>query len=481
MPIVIIIDLIVVGTLASVTRRKGLEQALPYFAFFVALLPQESRIRLPGALDLYSTRVALITLLVLFLTHTRKAKIRTIPLKNLIYLQVAWTLGSTLFSIVFLTSMKQLLAQVLEYYLLYYIILKTVTNTRTISKIIYAMIAAMSVCSILGLVEIYARWSVLSIFPADLQLRYGASTTLYAEMFDRGFRARATFPHPIHFGGALAMMIPLTFHLAISSESWVKKIFLNVSLLLMFWALYKTGSRGPWLATAIALSILTVAAESRVRKRMLAVAVLAGAVLILRPGIADTLWNMYRGTMDPNSMMGSSFEYRSILLHTVTKTLNENPARAILGFGLGSFREKGLVLEVPGIETRRWYTCDSTWVLFAYETGYVGFLLLGAILLKPAALALRSFRNLPKSNRHFCLVFFSSLAAFYVVMISVAIYGWGQNGYMLWTVIALSFAYPILKKDELRRRAVLLSAQRLETTAPRRLVVSSGRALDLGD
>jgi hypothetical protein len=466
MGLVLAIDLIVVFTLVSVAARKGLEQALPYFVFFVVLLPEESRIRLEGAFDLYTHRVALATLLVLFFVYRKRSKIRVIPLTNLIYLHIAWATTSTLFSIVAMTSVKQLLAQLVEYYVFYYIILKTVTDTRSISKIIYAMIGAMSLCCIFGLLEIYARWSVLSIFPAELQLTYGSGDTLYSEMFDRGIRARSTFPHPIHFGGALAMTIPLAVYMVTSSKSWVKKMFLNVALLLMFWSLYKTGSRGPWLAAAFAMGILAVAAESRIRKRIITVAVLASAVMIVRPGIADTLWNMYRATMDPSSMMGSSFQYRPVLLHTVMKTLNENPERALLGFGLGSFRERGLILEMPGIETHRWYTCDSTWILFAYETGYVGFLILATLLLKPASMALSSFRKVPNSSPHFSLAFFSSLAAFYVVMISVAIYGWGQNGYMLWTVIALSVAYPILKKDELHRSAVLVSAQSAKMTAP---------------
>jgi hypothetical protein len=480
MLLVVIIDLIVIATLVSVAARKGLEQALPYFVFLVVLLPEESRIKLEGVFDLYTHRIALATLLVLFFIYRKKSKVRVIPFTNLIYLHIAWATTSTLFSIVAMTSVKQLLAQLVEYYLLYYIILKTVTKTRTISNVIYAMIAAMSVCSVLGLLEIYAQWSVLSIFPTELQLTYGTGDTLYTEMFDRGVRARATFPHPIHFGAALAMTIPLAFSMATSSRNRLAKISLNVSLLLMFWGLFKTGSRGPWLAAAVAMGILAVGAEAKVRKQIIAVVVLASTVMIIRPGIADTLWNMYRASMDPTSMMGSSLQYRPVLFHTVTKTLNESPERALLGYGLGSFREKGLILEMPGIETHRWYTCDSTWILFAYETGYVGFLILATLLLKPAFLALRSFRKLPKSSRQFSLTFFSSLAAFYVVMISVAIYGWGQNGYMLWTVIALSVAYPILKKDELRHHGVLVSARRSEMTKPPSLV-SSGAAFKLGD
>jgi hypothetical protein len=451
------INLLLVGTLVIVTARKGFEAALPYAAFFLSVLPQESRIRLSGTFDLYSSRVVLVTLLLLFLAYRRKPKIRQLPLRKLIWCHVSWALLSTLFSIVLVTSTKQLIAQVLEYYLLYYMILRTITHTGTIRKIAFAMVAGMAVCSVFAVFEIYARWSILSIFPANLQLTYGTGNTLYAEMFDRGLRARSTFPHPIHFGATLAMMMPAALYLTVSSKNLWKRIFLNSSLLLMLWALYKTGSRGPWLAAACALGILTFAAGRKVRKRVLAVVVLACGVLLLRPGILETLSNMYTATMDPNTMMGSSFEYRPILFHTVMKALDADPPRAVLGYGLGSFRDKGLILDIPGIETHRWYTCDSTWILFWYETGYVGLLLLAGLLWTPAFGLLHAFRRLPKSDRYFCLVLFSSLVAFYVVMLSVAIYGWGQSGYMLWIMISLSIAYPILKREELRAASVKAS------------------------
>lgn len=460
MPLIVIIDAIVVVILVGVAMRRGMEAALPFFVFFVTVLPLECRITIPGFFDVSAQRVSLIVLAILFFkTRKKTEKIKTLPFKRLIVLHAFWALASTLTSIVMITSVKQLLAQVLEYYFLYYIIVKSISDIRTIRKIVYAMTAAMALCSILGLLEIYAHWSVLSLFPADLQLPYLAGGALYSEKFDRGIRARATFVHPIHFGGALAMVIPLAFYLVTKpGKGWTKKVFLNVSLLLMFWGLYKSNSRGPWLAAIFAMAILTVAADSRIRKRIMTVAALACAVLIIRPGVAETLVNMYEQTFDPTSVMGASFEYRPVLFETVRKTLDESPYRALLGFGLGSFREKGLVLKMPRFAAHRWYTCDSSWILFWYETGYVGALILSTLLLQPAVLTLRSFRNLPRADRYFSLVLLSSLAAFYVVMISVAIYGWGQNGHMLWTVIALSTAYTILKKDE-QRRAALAKAQ----------------------
>lgn len=449
MPLILFIDFVVVMVLVTVYKHRGLEAVLPYFVFIITLMPDECRVNLGGLFDLYTRRLALIVLAILFYSARGRGPIRAFPLKNLMYLHAGWALASTLFSIVVTTSAKQLLAQVLEYYLLYYIILKTVSSTRTISRIAFAMVAAMTVCCVFGLLEIYAQWSVLSIFPAELQLTYG---NIYAELLDRGIRARSTFPHPIHFGGALAMVIPLAFYLVTTSDrSWSQKAFLNLSLVLMFWNLYKTSSRGPWIAAAAAMVMLTVAAEAKIRNRIVAVAVLAGIVLIVRPGVAETLVNMWQATFDPASRMGSSFQYRPILFETVRQTVSEDPVRAIFGFGLGSFREKGLVLVMPGIETHRWYTCDSSWILFWYETGYVGLAILTTLLLRPAVMALRSFRKLPRSDRYFVLVLLSSMVSFYVVMISVASYGWGQNGLMLWAVVALSVAYAILKKDQLRR------------------------------
>jgi hypothetical protein len=450
--LILLIDFVVVVVLVTVYKRKGLEAVLPYFVFIITLVPDECRINLNGLFDLYTRRLALVVLAILFFTASRKGPIRAFPLKHLMILHFGWAIASTAVSIVVTTSAKLMLAQVLEYYLLYYILLKSVSSVRTISKIAFAMVAAMTVCCIFGLLEIYAQWSVLSIFPAELQLGYG---NIYSELFDRGIRARSTFPHPIHFGGALAMVIPLAFYLVTSKpKGWFAKVFLNVSLLLMFWNLYKTSSRGPWIAAIFAMVILTLAAESKIRNRIAMVAVLAGAVLVIRPGVAETLVNMFQATFDPASRMGSSFQYRPILFDTVSRTLNENPIRAIFGFGLGSFREKGLVLEMPGIEAHRWYTCDSSFILFWYETGYFGLLILTILLVRPALMAVRSFRTLPKSDRYFSLVLLSSMAAFYVVMITVASYGWGQNGLMLWAVIAMSVAYTILKKDELRRSRV---------------------------
>ncbi|HWP85973.1 MAG TPA: hypothetical protein VNN17_12325, partial [Terriglobia bacterium] len=75
---------------------------------------------------------------------------------------------------------------------------------------------------------------------------------------------------------------------------------------------------------------------------------------------------------------------------------------------------------------------------------FIMFLLLG----KPAWIAWKQFLRYPKPERYLSLVLFVNLIVFYVEMWGVAVYGWGQNGYMLWTMIALIFAYPRCRETE---------------------------------
>jgi hypothetical protein len=456
------IDVLVVFTLVRLATKHGLERALPAFVFFLTLIPGECRI-VTGVFDLYTSRLALIVLAALFFTKRKKSVIQTFPLKNLLFVHAGWLLLSTLVSIVVLTSAKQFLAQVLEYYLIYYIILKTVTDVQTISKLAFAMVAAVGVACCFGLLEIYAGWSVLSIFPAELQQTFGSGNTLYTELMDRGIRARSTFPHPILFGAAISMVLPLAMYLLTTVSSRFQKVFLYVCVVVMFWNLYKTSSRGPWLATIASLAVLLLGANRKVRKQLLVVGVLASLVLLVRPGVTDTIWNTYLATLNPNTGMGMSFAYRPALYRAVTKAL-EDPQRALLGFGLGAFRDEGLIIVLPNIAPHRWFTCDSAWLLLTYETGYVGLLFIGALLMKPAVIALRAYRTLPKPERYFCINCVSCLVSFFVVMISVAAYGWGQNGQMLWVVIAMTVSYVALSKRG-RERQVPVALPAMEEMA----------------
>ena len=460
MVLIAILHLSVIITLV-VTSRRCLENALPYFSFFLVLLPGEAKFIIPGLFDLSAERVALATLLVLFLVRGKSNGVKNVPLKNLMYLHAGWALCSTLYSLSVATSFKQLLAQVLEYYLLYYLFVKIITDVRTIYRIVFAMMMAIGLCCVFALLEAYARWSVLSLLPSNLWVTYGFNSTLYIEE-GRGLRVHATFPHPILFGDALAMSIPLALYLvSVWKERW-RRILLWIALPLMLWALYKTSSRGPWLALVISLALLFLLVQNRIRKYLVVLALLSAVVFISRPGIQDTVANLYASTTDADTPMGSSYEYRHALMHAITSALNKEPARAILGYGLGTFRQIGLDIDFLG-QVERWQTCDNNWALFMYETGYVGLVIIGALLFSALAITIKNYRRLPRPERYFSGVLFISIFGFCFMILSVAGYSWGQQSYMAWMLIALSVVYGRLAMQKQKKAAAPKS---LKTPGP---------------
>jgi hypothetical protein len=440
MAIVLCLQFVIVLSLV-VASRRGVENALPVFCFFLVLMPLEARLVIPGLFDFNTMRVSLLTLLALYFFRREPSNADPIPMKHLMFLHIGWAVCSTLYSLSVATSAKQLISQVLEYYLLYFLMVRTIKNVTTLYNIVFAMMMAMSVCCIFALLEAYATWSILRIFPSNLWITYnGGVDPLYIE-WGRGLRVRSTFPHPILFGDALAMSIPLTLYLLSVWEQKWQRVLLWVSLLLMFWAIYKTSSRGPWIATILCTALLFLLVRNQVRKYILTIALLTAIALVTRPGIWSTVEGLYQSTTDSTSPVGSSYLYRDALDETVKDAVAKEPGRALLGYGLGTFRELGLEINFLG-SVRRWYTCDNNWALFLYETGYGGLLFVSLLLFAPLVIAFKSYLHLPQPDNYLSGVLFISLVGFYFLLLSVAGYNWGQQGYMAWILISLSVSHP---------------------------------------
>jgi hypothetical protein len=75
-------------------------------------------------------------------------------------------------------------------------------------------------------------------------------------------------------------------------------------------------------------------------------------------------------------------------------------------------------------------------------------MLLGYALL----LALRNYWRLPRPESMLSGVLFICIAGFYFLMLSVASYSWGQQGYMNWILISMSICLP--RVAQARKRAL---------------------------
>jgi hypothetical protein len=456
MALIVVIDLVVVFTLILASRR-GLENALPAFCFIVVLFPNESKLVLPGLFDLSTERVALIALLVMYVSRRERLYRRPIPLKYMMLLHLGWITCSAALSLSVATSLKQVIFQGVEYYLLYYIFVQSISEMHTLYRICYAIVTALTICCVLGCLEISLHWSVLSIFPSNLWTTYySRNDPLYVE-WGRGIRVRSTFPHPILFGDALAIGSTLVLFLLCSSRKRVGRVLLGLVLALMIWTLYKTASRGPIIAASLSfLLCLMMIAPSR--KYVLLCSGLFLISLVVRPGLFHTLADWYESTLNPNTLLGGSYEFRHDLNGAVIAAVAKDPTRVLFGYGLGTFRERGLDIEHLG-DVRHFYTCDNHWIMFLYETGYVGLILIAVLLLKPLILTFSNFYRLPRPDNYLSGVFFIALAGFYFSLLSVAGYNWGQQGFIAWILIASAMAYPQVILRQRGSNTTVTSAQ----------------------
>lgn len=462
------IDAVVLCAILGVALAKGLEGALPLAAFVLTIFPTESRLPVPGVPDITTARLATALLLVLYLAVGRRPvdePPRRVPLKTVMLLLLSWTVLSTLNSVDFTASLKTLLSNVLDFYVVYYVFVQTITKSETVEKILRAFVAALLTCCLLGLVEVYFHWSVIGLFPRIVHHFIAGEGGI---ALDTG-RVHSTFPHAILFGNALALGIPWALYLLPAAGNLGQRVWLWFAIALMSWNLYKTMSRGPWLALLLSLVLLFALARAGIRKPLAAVAILALSVLVVRRGVWDSIKNTYSETLDADNPRGSSYHYRYDLMHAARVKLAHAGGPAIWGFGPGTFFD----LDIEGVDSatrniKKFESCDSAFVDVMLGTGYVGLLLVIALLCEPARTSLAGFRRLARPGNVLCLVFFINIAAFAFMMVSVMNWGWGQQTYMIWIVFALAMAYP-----RLEQRARELPRGRNDETTSYETLVSS--------
>jgi O-antigen ligase len=448
--LIYLIDVFAVATLFAIGMRRGVEKALPFAAFVLVFVPRDAAIPMPGLFDLTTQRLVLmvLTLMYVVLPAKKSGSSRfTLPLAWLIVLHLIWCVVSTANSIVPLMSLKKMISEAFEYYLLFYLFFKSIRSNRTIDRILFGVVAAVIVSSVFGVIEAYNDWTVMNWFPTVAHHFDGWSAA--GPMSGRDQRVVSTFANPILFGAGLALAIVLALYLLRTANDTKSKIFLWGGLLLMFLGIYKTSSRGPWLGLMMSLALVLVFERGRVRKYLIVLGILTLAVLIVRPGVWETIGNIYYATFDPTSPLGSSYEYRYVLRELAVKAVSKDMGRALWGYGMESFYYLGLQGNLYG-KPYRFLSCDSSWVELLVETGYVGLIIAAALLFSPAWKAWKNFRGSWHRDRYMSLYLLITMGSYYFMMLGAAMYAWGQTGYMLWIIITASQAHGRLRTVQVR-------------------------------
>lgn len=445
MILVICVDLLLVLSLLYTASRKGFESALALAACFLIMLPEEVKIPF-GFFDLTAQRLITIVLLAMsFFFKADHTQPRPLPLRAGVLFITFWWILSTMNSIDVSGSLKSVLSLVLDYQLIYVLYAKRVTSKASIESILGRVVDGLIILCIFGVLEAYAHWSVVSLFPATAH-RFGTSGSLYIDEA-RGLRIQSTFGHPILFGSALAMGIPIALHLLTKFNTRLRQWWLWTGVLLMFLCIFKTSSRGPWIALASSLALCVLFGQGRMRRYVCTILLLSSLALVIRPGVWETLQSDYAATMDENSSQGESYIYRYALYDLVIDRVDESLGRSLWGYGPQSFT----ALHLSGFIHKRWMSfvsCDSSFAALLAETGYVGLGAVTLFLLFPCFAAVRAVRRLSAEHSQLALVLGLNTLIFLFQMSNVAILGWGQQTILLWMVVPLTMIYPSLCESD---------------------------------
>ena len=453
--------------LLMASRRKGVEGALPLFAFLMVLLPV--RAALPFVIDITPQRALIWTLMLLTLAQGRRGLARGTRRESLLglcALQMAWYVVSTWNSVLPILSFKSAFGQAVEYFPIYFIFAGVITHAATVDRILRGIAAGLAVCCCLGVVEAYSGWNVVeSCFP---HIAGNFDLNPYQDV-QRGLRIGVTYPHPILYGTALAAGIPILLYLLTQQRMLHESVLLWAGLALMAFNLFKTSSRGPWAIAALSVAgLAALSTTGRVRRTVGALAVTAVLVCVLRPGVWMTIANLYTSTYDRSSPVALSYEYRSHLWRESTAQLAAHPERALWGFGRGTFYSLNLTSQWDDGKVRPLLSCDSAWIEILMDTGWAGLAITAALLLKPLRLVAQSWRRAPRPMRDRLLLLMVLLAAYYLEMLSVAIYSsWCQNVYTLWMFLGLATSSVRLLRQEARSAGRRVRTVRPLPVAPR--------------
>ena len=252
----------------------------------------------------------------------------------------------------------------------------------------------------------------------------------------------STYPHRILFGYAMAMGVPLALALASGISERPKRLRMYGIALLLVAATYLSTSRGPWLGLVIALVATAVLGGKVLRKKLALMAVLTAAVLILRPGVRDTIKNLYLETFEADSQKAESYQTRWDLWHVAWTEIRRTPTTFLFGLGPASaenmdftsyFEGEGATSAFVKIGHTSW---DNNYASDLIEYGAVGFVMELILFASIAAGLIRNWRRADEHSRALRAGLGISCVVFFFAMTNVFIFS-PQLTYFFWALAAI--------------------------------------------
>ena len=113
-------------------------------------------------------------------------------------------------------------------------------------------------------------------------------------------------------------------------------------------------------------------------KRIFILGLIGISIILIRPGIYQSIERLYNATFDKSTIKGSSFRWRAQVAELAFSQINssDNLLNLLFGYGQGSH----LFMEFPTTTTStgqraEFLSWDNEFAVLFYEHGYMGFLL----------------------------------------------------------------------------------------------------------
>lgn len=342
--------------------RSGLTSLLSYSLFFIIFLPQTIGIVLPWALPVITIhRIILLNMFILWVLNGKYHNVKNIPFKIPIVFIIFVNTIILFNAIYFSAAFKQYLSVLIEGFLFYTILVTSLTELDDIVRAISYVYNAIFAIAIFAIIERFSTFRLMEYLPSFIQRDYSHAV-------------HSSLPHPILLGTVLSIGILLNYYyisLKGSSNALLISLF---KLFIIGTALYFSFSRGPWLATILAMLLaFFLTREKRNFKYFFIFATIPIIILLFRPGVYNTFKSLFMATLNINTLEGRSYYYRWELWNQAFYQISQDTLRVFIGYGYGYHRLHDLSgefgLAARYVSFRSW---DNHYATLLLETGIIG-------------------------------------------------------------------------------------------------------------
>jgi O-antigen ligase len=416
-----------------VKLQRDFMSGLAYAVFLCVSASTFVRIPLPGGLPQLTIFRLILILLFLFWLRGRpnRAPLKSLPQYRLFLL---WSLANLvsllLTSVEFIASLKRYLDFVLEVWGFYLILASSIQTREQALRVLRAAVAGLGCVAVLAFIQKYTHFNPVNyIVPPDDEVGIVHEVV-------------ATYQHRILLGTGMAMGLALAFGLNTQARTQNQKLRAGIMAMLMAGACYFAHSRGPWLACILAGAIMWLMGSARLRKPLLAAGLLAGAILLARPGVLGTIFDSAQATVETDSFKGGTFRYRLELWKVAWSKICDSPLRLGFGFGPGCGIDNPVEWELSyRRKTTQITSWDNHYAYDLFQSGIAGLLARVALYFSVAATIFRAWRRAEGPDRDLLAALFASATVMLFMMSNVLIFS-KQLYFLFWTIAAAApFCY----------------------------------------